>query len=523
MSITRRELVGGGVALAALGVLGGCAPGQNGSSDAEASDALVMAPADQVWETDIVVLGSGMAGLTATIEAAELGASVILLEKEAGLGGNTAVAEGVFGVGSRMQKELGITVDVQDILTQEFEFHHYNLNTKLWEIIANNSAADIDWLMDLGVEFKTVTTPAVGPKCWHVFKDEHGFEAVDTLAQAAENLGAQIMNSTPGLSIIMDGDRVAGVRAQASDGSLIDINAQAVVLATGGMAASDEELIKRTNADAGKFKYLGVNGPTGDGLRMAEEAGMGKAGQITVCNIGVNVEGLGFFNQYGVCMGMEPTNLWVNEDGVRFFPESGTFLMTTAGNAIMNQHKVFSIIDQDSFDRLMTEGPILGQETATVAGQPCLDLADNVEKALAEGNKNVFVADTLEGLADQMGLDADVLTATIEEYNGFCETGEDSRYGKTPEYLVKVSTAPFYAARLCTNVLSTFGGIRVNKNMEVIRADDGMPIPGLYAAGIDCSGFQGDTYGIIIAGSTQGVALGGGRIAGANAMAYVQG
>lgn len=522
MSISRRELIGGSVALAALGVLGGCSPSKGASGEAESGDELITAPADREMETDIVVLGSGMAGLAASIEACEQGSSVVLLEKEGALGGNTAVAEGVFGVGSRLQKELGITVDVQDILTQEFEFHHYNLNTRLWETIANNSAQDIDWLMDHGVEFKTVTTPAVGPKCWHVFKDSHGFEAVNTLAAAAEDLGTQIMQSTPGISLLMDGDRVVGVRAQDAEDSLIDIRAKAVVLATGGMAASDEELIKRTCAESGKFCYLGVEGPTGDGLKMAEQAGMGKAGRITVCNIGINVEDLGFFNQFGVCMGMEPTNLWVNEDGVRFFPESSTFLMTTAGNAIMNQHKAFSIIDQASFDRLMAEGPILGQETATVAGQPCQDLKDNVDKALDRGNRNVFVADTLEELAEQMEIDPDTLIETVDEYNGFCDAGADPVYNKSPEYLVKVSVGPFYGARLATNVLSTFGGVRVNKNMEVIKAEDGAPIPGLYAAGIDCSGFQGDTYGIIIAGSTQGVALGGGRIAGSNATAFAR-
>lgn len=519
MAISRREFLGGGVACIALSALAGCAsPGQLSAAGQDDENSVELGPADEVIDTDIVVLGSGMAGLSASIEAAELGAKVVLLEKQPVLGGNTAVSEGVFGVGSRLQAELGITATPNDVLLEEYAFHNFNLNTKLWEIIANESGANIDWLMDHGVEFKTATTPAVGPKVWHVFATGHGRESVDALAAAAEGLGVRIMTSTPGMSLLMDNGTVVGVRGQDDNGSTIDVNAAAVILATGGMAANEDEVLARTNAEAGKFCYLGMEGPTGDAIRLAQEAGMGRPGQVTMCNIGVNVEGLGFFNQFGVCMGMEPTNLWVNQDAERFCPESNTFLMTTAGNSVLSQHKAFSIMDQDSFDRLVNEGPILGQETETVAGVPCQNLQKNVDDALAQGNENVFVADTLEELAEQMGIDAQTLVQTVDEYNGFCDQGVDPRYAKTPEYLAKVATPPFYGARLCTNLLSTFGGIRVNKSMEVVTDGEAAPIPGLYAAGIDCSGFQGETYGIVIAGSTQGVACGTGRIAARSAV-----
>ena len=514
-TITRRSFIAtSGAAAAALGT--GALAGSAAIVLAEEAPA----PADETLETDIVVIGSGMAGLACAIQAAELGARVILLEKEESFGGNTAVAEGMFGVGSRLQVEMGVDFDPYDILNEEFEFHNYNVNTKLWELIAHNSAEDLNWIMDHGVEFKTVTNPGTGPACWHVFKDAHGHEAVANLVQSARDLGVDVRSATPAIGLIMNGNAVAGVKAETADGHAIDIAAKAAVLCAGGMAADEEAVVANTNAEPGRFRYLGVPGPTGDGLRMAQEAGMGRAGSITVCNIGINVPDLGFFNQFGVCMGMEPTNLWVNQDAERFAPEDKVFLMTTAGNCVMNQAKAYSIIDQDTFDRLKNEGPILGQETKTVAGVPCEELEDNVAEALAAGNPCVFKADTLEELAEQMGLDAATLIATVEEYNGYCDAGADPHYRKDPAFLVKVQTAPFYAARLCTNVLSTFGGVRVNKNMEVVTAEDTTPIPGLYAAGIECSGFTGETYGIVIAGSTQGVALGGGRIAANSAVAY---
>ena len=137
---------------------------------------------------------------------------------------------------------------------------------------------------------------------------------------------------------------------------------------------------------------------------------------------------------------------------------------------------------------------------------PCDEIEDCVNEELEAGNPCVFKADTIEELAEQMDIDPAALIATIDTYNGYVDTGEDPAYHKDPQYLVKVQTAPFYGARLCTNVLSTFGGIRVNKNMEVVTADEGTAIPSLYAAGIDRSGFTGETYGIVMAGSTQAVA-----------------
>lgn len=442
-ALSRRTFITVSGGLTAATLVGTAATRDTARADEIAKDA----EADETVSCDIVVLGSGSAGLAASIQAAELGASVVMLEKEESFGGNTAVAEGIFGVGSRMQEEMGESFNVNDMLQEEFEFHNYNVNTKLWEIIAHNSGEDLNWFMDHGVEFKTVTNPGAGPNCWHVFKDAHGTEAVANLVQAARDAGVDVRSGTPGLHLLMDGDTVVGVRAQNSEGTVIDFAAKAVILCTGGMAADEEAVVANTNAQPGRFRYLGVPGPTGDGLRMAQEAGMGRAGAVTVCNIGINVPDLGCFNQYGVCMGMEPTNLWVNEDGERFSPEDKVFLMTTAGNCIMNQFKAFSIIDQDTFDRLHYEGPILGQETKTVAGVPCDEIEDCVNDALEAQNPCVFKAGTIEELAEQMGIDPDALVATVDTYNGYVDEGNDPDYHKDPQYLVKVQTAPIAVTR----------------------------------------------------------------------------
>jgi len=515
--ISRRELFGGALALAALGALGGCS-----GTGTESDGAAAAAPADQTLTTDVVVVGSGIAGLPAAIEAAQRGAKVILLEKQGILGGNTNVAEGVFGVGSSLQKALGINVTVDQILSQEFAFHNYNVNPKLWERVAADSAANIDWLIELGVEFETVTSPAAGEKTWHVYMNGEGSTAIEVLEPVADGLGVQIMKSTPGSSLLMTDGVVSGVRATGKDGSIIDITAKAVVLATGGMGASVEEIVARTNLETGRFTYWGMPGMTGDGIKMAEQAGMGGSKHITVCNLGMNVPGLGLPNQFGTCIGMEPTNLWVNQDAVRFLPESYVFYQTGAANAVLNQIKVFSIMDRAAVDRLITEGPILGLGAIVRAGVPCDHLETDIQKAVESGNEDVFVADTMQALAEAMGIDPVTFQATVDEYHGFCDAGEDTEYKKTPAFLARLDTPPFYAARITANTLNTLGGVRVNANSEVIKAD-GAPIPGLYAAGMECSGFAGETYALIIPGSTQGIALATGRVAGDSAAAYALG
>ncbi|MGV8084057.1 MAG: FAD-dependent oxidoreductase [Coriobacteriia bacterium] len=514
--LSRRELIKGAVALAALGALSGC------SGSGKEGDSTQNVKADQTLTADVVVVGSGIAGLPAAIEAAQKGAKVILLEKENQLGGNTNVAEGVFGVGSSLQKKLGITVTADQILAQEFAFHNYNVNPKLWEEIAANGGPNIDWLIDLGVEFETVTSPAAGEKTWHVYMHGEGKTAIEVLEPVAEKAGVEIMKSTSGTSLLMENGAVAGIRATGKGDSIIDIKAKAVILATGGMGSSTEELLKRTNLESGRFTYWGMPGCSGDGIRMAEEAGMGREPHITVCNLGMNVPGLGLPNHFGTCIGMEPTNLWVNQDAVRFLPESYVFYQTGAANAVLNQIKTFSIMDQAAVDRLFSVGPILGLGAIVRAGQPATKIKTDLEKALSNKNENVFTANTIEDLAKAMGVDAQTLSATVKEYNGYCDAGADAQYKKAPEFLDKLDTPPFYAARLTANTLNTLGGVRVNLDMEVIKAD-GTPIPGLYAAGMECSGYAGETYGLIIPGSTQGIALGTGRIAGDSAAAYVKG
>jgi len=130
------------------------------------------------------------------------------------------------------------------------------------------------------------------------------------------------------------------------------------------------------------------------------------------------------------------------------------------------------------------------------------------------------VDDTLDELANKMGIGRTIFKKTVEEYNRFCEKGHDDLFAKDPEYLRPVKTPRFYAFKCYMNFLGTLGGIKINEKTEVLDKND-KAIPGLYAVGNDAGGLYGDSYDVIASGASSGFALNSGRIAGENALKYI--
>ena len=127
-----------------------------------------------------------------------------------------------------------------------------------------------------------------------------------------------------------------------------------------------------------------------------------------------------------------------------------------------------------------------------------------MEDALKAGDANVFKADTLEELAAMLGVDPDGLVATVEEYNGFCETGIDTKFAKKSDYLHPCATPPFYGIKMQIAAYTCAGGLKVDEYMRVLDKVDYLPIPGFYAAGGDAGGLQGAVYDRKVApGSSQ--------------------
>ncbi len=122
----------------------------------------------------------------------------------------------------------------------------------------------------------------------------------------------------------------------------------------------------------------------------------------------------------------------------------------------------------------------------------------------------------------KVGLDPEVLTATVEEYNAACDKGEDPLFFKPARFLRPVDAAPFYAINMAASVLVSCGGIRVNGNLQVVDRDY-TPIPGLYAVGMEASGLFGDTYNLDVPGTANGFSHASGRVAGRHVVATLKG
>lgn len=539
--LTRRQLLTGAAAAAATFAASsvvGCAPNaQEVSTDMApaATSGIQVVPADSEWampdyvavpdetlSADLVVVGSGMGGMTACLTAQERGLSVIVVERAAALGGGSAFAEGCFAVNTPFLAALGFEdVDVDTILQKEFEWHHYICDATLWQTVIRNNPEDFQWLQDQGVVIVETGGGRYGSvPTQHMYEGHRGKNAIRVMAELAVSRGGQILSDTRATHMLMTDDAVAGVQC-VNRGRVLNISAPAVVLATGGAGGNKDMIEQWTNRNTDNQYWLGCPTATGDGIALAVEAGMGKPYRLGGPGLGACVEPLDLNSHFGTAAAVESMDLWVNQDGKRFFNEDKTVTFFAPLNAIESQCKTFSIFDQGIMDHYINDGCDVGWAKYCRAGTKLVDAMDECERELASGNPYVFKANTLEDLVTQMGLPVTTTLATIEEYNGFCRKGADPVFYKDPYFLRQISTAPFYGARLKGAVVSQKGGVHCNSSGEVITRE-GKIIPGLFVAGLDCGGFQSQTTGITIPGSVQGYALGMGRQCGRSAADYVK-
>jgi fumarate reductase flavoprotein subunit len=205
--------------------------------------------------------------------------------------------------------------------------------------------------------------------------------------------------------------------------------------------------------------------------------------------------------------------------GERFVNEEveGAFL----ANAVfrLKNSCAFSIFDDNARKKYEAEGFEWG--TWPWPFEKPKDLEKIIREESEKGELAVFVADSLEELADKTGIKKEGLLETVKEYNLLCEKKYDDIFFKNSKYLWPIKQAPFYAGKLVLTGYGSLGGIKVNYKCEVLN-EDWEPIPGLYAAGVDACSIYYDTYVFIMPGNTMGFCLNTGRIAGENAAEYVK-
>jgi fumarate reductase flavoprotein subunit len=214
-------------------------------------------------------------------------------------------------------------------------------------------------------------------------------------------------------------------------------------------------------------------------------------------------------------------HLLVNLLGERFLNEGIISNSSFTGNAISIQKNrtAFLIFDENIKHHVETVG--FDSYHVVFPFTKVRNLDALIKAAFDKGYKDVYVADSLEELANKTGIDLDGLKKTVEEYNHFCERGFDPIFNKSHYFLRPIKTPKFYAGRLVPGAYGSLGGIKINYRTEVVNKD-WKKIPGLYAAGTDACSIYGDTYVFILPGNTMGFAINSGRIAGENAAEYIK-
>lgn len=478
-------------------------------------------------QVDIVVVGSGLTGFAAALTAAEGGARVVLFEKMRSLGGTSNFPEGMFGVETGMQRQdcIGITRD--DAFRKIMEYSHWRANPRLVRAFVNESAGTIAWLQRQGVEFLGARANWEDSfRTWHILKgppDQRGGPMIKALAVRARELGVDIRLAAPVRKVLKEHGAVKGVVVE-ENGEELRVEARAVVIATGGYANNKEWIRKYTGYELERNLFpLGNVDKMGDGIRMAWEAGAAQEGMglLQLLRVGPLLgPGVKFMQQLE-CVAMQP-NLYVNQAGERYCDESLTPNFAFDGNALarLKEKHSYSIFDDGVKQDMMENGVVVGMGMVRAPGTRFFELDEELKEMTEKGNPNIFIANSIEELAGKMGVDADRLKGTLDEYNAYCEKGHDELFAKSPKYLRPLKGPGFYAVKAYMAFLGTLGGIKINDRMEALDKEEA-PIPGLYAGGCDAGGMYGDSYDVIMSGGTSAFAANSGRIAGRNALKYL--
>lgn len=466
----------------------------------------------ETLKTDIVIIGGGGAGMAAAVQAAEMGAKVIVLEKRGAVGGNTSMAHGFFAAESPAQRRMLIEAPKDELFKFAMDYHHWTINPKLVRAFIDKSSDTVRWLEEKGLKIELI--PLLNPKysyrTFHMTMTPTGNTVIKLLAASCEDLGVRVFNKFAVKTLLTDNKgKVTGVLAETKDGT-VSIRAKVVIIATGGYGGNEGLLKEHYPNYGGETKYFGLKDLTGDGLLMAMEIGAATEGLGQPHYWGAHYYGANDIN----LINQRPETIWVNKNGERYCDENILFDMGLRGNIMDRQpDKVsYTIFDENMKNKLIGEGMVGGQAILRMA-PPDTSWASIMEKLPSEAKKGyVKIAGSLDEIAQWMGARPEVLKATMDEYNMSCDLGYDSCFIKDRRYLEPLRTPPYYAVRFHQTMLDTMGGIKTNHRMEVLDLGD-KPIPGLYAAGVCAGGYTSPTYCYMLSGTMFGFALNSGRMA----------
>ncbi len=581
--ISRRDFLrgtaAGALSVAAAGVLGACSsqagdaattaplatqPQESASAQEETETAETSAPAEndgqksdagshwlgeapvieesqvvKTYDTEVLVVGSGTAGLFAACAAVEEGAKTILIEKFGEAFGGSGIRDTISAIGSRQQIANNDNPDKFDVITELYRQSNGYGDQRLYKVWADHSGEAIDWYADLlekaDIPFLHEVDDHSQDVRYPIYDVGHSVQMSATggkegvtakvVKDYATGLGLEIHYDTAMVALIKEGDKVTGLYASVEGGYARYNASKGVIICTGGyslnkemLAALQPETVKMININ---YSYPGSQG---DGIKACLWAGAAMdethagmlfdRGGILPDQIGCQPQGVLFW------MGSQPF-LKVDLEGNRFTNESGCYdhILHDAFNLPgMTYAMVWDadyIADMERFDSHGCSR-MFPHANGAEAVWP-LDFNEGQFMTQYRKDGYVVTADTIEELAQKLGLPVENFKATVDRYNELYDMQKDEDFGKEAYRLSQMRKAPFEGARLSGGYfICTLDGIKIDTNMNALTPE-GKPIEGLYVAG-DCSGgYFATSYPNLLAGAAAGRSVTFGRLAGKNA------
>ncbi len=464
---------------------------------------------------DVVVVGGGNAAFSVAHAARESGDRVLVLEKapQGRAGGNTYFTAGAFrttfgGIDDLRpllddpEDERLSCTDLSPYTEEDFAADMRRVtqgrcDEEMTRVLVEDAAEAMRWLHERGIRFRLMydrQSFRVDGK-WKFWGGlvlgtvGGGKGLVEQHTAAASSSGIRVLYESPVVGLLREGDGpVEGVVYRSADGARHSVRAGAVVLAAGGFEANSEMRAEHLGAKWRQAKVRGTPYNTGEVLGMALEAGAQRYGQWGGCHA---VAWDAAAPPYGdweltnlLTKQSYPLSIVVNMEGRRFIDEGADFRNYTYakyGAAILEQPGAvaFQLFDKKTV-------PLLRQDEYTAPGV------------------SRYESDTIEGLAEQLGIESTRLEQTISEFNSAVRSGSFNpaiKDGKRTEgieppksnWAQPIDTPPFLAFAVTCGVTFTFGGLRIDEDAHVLDAR-GKAIPGLYAAGELVGGLFYDNY-----------------------------